>query len=217
MPRAPAFRKRPGRAMPTVDAPARILRAATAAFAESGLAGARVDDIAGRAGVNKRMLYHYFGNKEALYLAVLEKVYADLLAAENALELDNAEPVEGVRRLMAFLWRYYREHPELIALLNNENLHRARHLRTSTRVTEMHSRLVDTLQALLGRGRAAGAFRDGVDPVQLYISCAALAYFYQSNRHTLSTIFGRDLMSRTAQSHRLEHITDVVLGYLASA
>jgi AcrR family transcriptional regulator len=161
------------------------------------------------------MLYHYFGNKEALWLAVLEHVYAELLAAENALDLANAEPVDGVRRLVVFLWDYYLAHPEFVALVNNENLLRAAHLSRSPRIRHMHSRLVARLEALLARGRARGVFRGDVDAVQLYITCAALAYFYQSNRHTLSTIFGRDLMSPRAQAQRLSHATAVVLGYLA--
>jgi AcrR family transcriptional regulator len=194
----------------------RILRAAIANFAEKGLAGARVDEIAAGAKINKRMLYHYFGNKEALYLAVLEEVYTDLLRAESTLDLDHAEPVEGIRRLVSFLWTYYLSHPEFVTLVNNENMMRAVHLKRSRSVREMHSSLVSSLDALLERGRLQGAFRADVDAVQLYISTAALAYFYLSNNHTLSTIFGRKLLSSRARVHRLAHITDMVLSYLAA-
>ncbi len=210
----PATVARGQRAGGAPDPRARIRTAAVAAFAEKGLAGARVDDIAARAGVNKRMLYHYFGNKEALWLAALEDVYAEQIAAENALDLANAEPVAGIRRLVAFLWEFYLDHPEFVALVNTENLHRARYLRRSARVPAMHSRLVAGLETLLARGRAQQVFRADVDPVQLFVTCAALAYFYQSNCHTLSTVFGRDLMSARARVQRLGHITDVVLGYL---
>lgn len=213
----PASRRPRARAADSGASAKRILAAATAAFAERGLAGARVDDIASRAGINKRMLYHYFGNKEALYLAVLEHVYAELLDAERTLDLGRAEPIEGIRRLVGFLWQYYLDHPEFLTLINTENLHRARHLRQSRVIREMHSPLVGTLSDLLARGRAAGVFRDGVDPVQLYITCAALAYFYQSNQYTLSTIFGRNLMTPRARMQRVTHLTDVVLGYLAPA
>jgi AcrR family transcriptional regulator len=194
----------------------RILRAAISDFAEKGLAGARVDEIAARAKINKRMLYHYFGNKEALYLAVLEEVYADLLRAESTLDLDRAEPVEGIRRLVSFLWTYYLSHPEFITLVNNENMMRAVHLKRSRSIREMHSALVSSLDALLERGRLQGAFRADVDAVQLYISTAALAYFYLSNNHTLSTIFGRNLLSSRARVHRAAHISDMVLSYLAA-
>ncbi len=68
---------------------------------------------------------------------------------------------------------------------------------------------------MLDRGVKAGAFRRGVDPVQLYVSIAALGYFYLSNNHTLSTIFGRNLMTARARAERLAHIQSFVSGYLA--
>ena len=107
----------------------RILAAALAEFSEKGLGGARVDVIAERAGANKRMLYHYFGNKDDLFLAVLELAYGDLREAEKALNLDDLSPVEGMRKLVAFTFDYFNQTPYFINLLNNENLHGARHLR----------------------------------------------------------------------------------------
>jgi AcrR family transcriptional regulator len=194
-----------------------ILRAAMAEFSESGLAGARMESIAERAGINKRLIYYYFGNKEALFLAALETTYADIREAERALRLESLGPVDAVRRLVAFTWEHYLQHPEFLTLLNNENLHRAKHLKHSKRIREMNSPLVKLLGEVLERGRREGTFRAGVDPVHLYISIAGLAYFYLSNNSTLSTIFARDLMSPKALSERLSHITDVVMGYLLPA
>ena len=193
----------------------RILGAATDEFARHGLGGARVDRIAARAGANKRMLYYYYGNKEALFLAVLESRYAHIRRAEQGLRLGDLDPAEGVRRLIAFTWNYYLKHPEFLTLLNSENLHRARHLKRSQHIAAMHSPLVAMLKDLLERGARGKQFRKGVDPVQLYISIAALGYFYLSNRHTLSTIFERDLLSSRNQSDRLKHMTELVLGYLS--
>jgi len=193
----------------------RILGAATDEFARHGLGGARVDRIAARAGANKRMLYYYYGNKEALFLAVLESRYAHIRRAEQGLRLGDLDPVEGVRRLIAFTWNYYLKHPEFLTLLNSENLHRARHLKRSRQIAAMHSPLVATLKGLLERGARQRQFRNDVDPVQLYISIAALGYFYLSNRHTLSTIFERDLLAARSQSERLKHMTELVLGYLS--
>jgi AcrR family transcriptional regulator len=193
----------------------RILRAATDEFARYGLGGARVDRIAARAGANKRMLYYYFGNKEDLFLAVLEAEYARIRAAEQKMHLENLAPEEGIRRLVEFTWNYYLAHPEFITLLNSENLHRARHLRRSRKIAALHSPFVALLEDILRRGARQGRFRAGVDPVQLYISIAALGYFYLSNRHTLSTIFERDLLSARSKSGRLRHMTDLVLGYLS--
>ena len=191
-----------------------ILRAAMAEFSDKGLGGARIDAIAERAGVNKRLIYYYFGGKDELFLAVLELTYADIRQAEAALHLETAAPDEAVRMLVAFTWQHYLDHPEFLTLLNSENLHRAQHLRRSKRIREMNSPLVQTLADVLERGRRDGLFRGGVDPVQLYISIAALAYFYLSNNHTLSAIFGRDLMGPKALSERLSHITEVVMGYV---
>jgi AcrR family transcriptional regulator len=193
----------------------RILGAALEEFSRYGLGGARVDRIAARAGANKRMLYYYFGNKEELFLAVLESRYAHIRRAEQGLRLGDLAPREGMRRLVAFTWNYYLKHPEFLTLLNSENLHRARHLRRSRQIAAMHSPLVAMLRGLLARGVRKGQFRRGVDPVQLYISIAALGYFYLSNRHTLSTIFERDLLSSRNKAARLQHMTALVLGYLS--
>ena len=194
---------------------ARILEAARTEFARRGLGGARVDQITARAGSNKRMIYYYFGNKEALFLAALESAYEHIREAEQSLKLADLDPVEGMRRLVQFTWEYYLAHPEFITLLNSENLHRARLLKKSKKVRALHSPLVAMLKSLLERGRRAGVFRRGVDPVQLYISIAALGYFYLSNNHTLSTIFGQDLMQPRALKRRLAHMTELVAGYLA--
>ncbi len=192
----------------------RILKAAVAEFARFGLGGARVDRIAARAGANKRMLYYYYGNKEALFLAVLEDSYARIRSAERALHLTDLDPQEAMRRLVAFTWKYYLAHPEFLTLLNSENLHRGRHIRRSRNIIDMHSPFVAMIEEVLERGVRAGEFRRGVDPVQLYISIAGLGYFYLSNRHTLSTIFERDLMLPRHKAERLRHMEALVLGYL---
>jgi AcrR family transcriptional regulator len=191
-----------------------IIEAATEEFAALGLGGARIDAIALRAGLNKRLLYYYFGNKEDLFLAVLERAYDDIRNAERELHLDELDPVEAIRRLVSFTWHYYIRHPEFLTLLNSENLHQAAHLKRSANIREMNSPLIQMLDTVLERGRAAGLFRSGVDPVQLYISIAALSYFYLSNSHTLSAVFGRDLRQPKAEAERLSHMTELVLGYL---
>lgn len=193
---------------------AAILDAATDAFAELGLGGARVDEIARRAGVNKALLYHYFGNKEALFVAVLEATYARIRGAESALDLERFEPAEAMTRLVDFTWGYFQEHPEFIHLVNSENLHRARHLAQSERLHEMHHPLVERIREILVRGVASGVFRMGVDPVQLYITIASLGYFYLSNAHTLGVVFSRNLLSPRSRGARRRHIQEVVAGYL---
>lgn len=191
-----------------------ILTAATQEFGERGFGGARVDNIAARAGANKRMIYHYYGNKKQLFLAVLEAAYAEIRSHERELDLDHLEPIEAVRKLVAYTFTYFLEHPEFIRLLNNENLYDAVHIKSSKKIPKMHSPLVGQIEGVLARGQEAGIFRNGVDPVQLYISVAAVGYFYLSNASTLGTIFGRDLKTKKALKERLDHIEGVILGYL---
>ena len=193
---------------------AAILAAARAEFARVGLGGARVDAIALAAGTNKRMLYYYFGNKEGLFVAALEATYEHIRVAEQELHLADVEPTEAIRRLVTFTWDYYLKNPEFLTLLNSENLHRARHLKQSTKIRTLHSPFVAMLDDILQRGVAQGSFRAGVDPVQLYISIAAISYFYLGNNHTLSAVFDRDLMKPKAKAARLQHMNALVLGYL---
>ena len=193
---------------------AAILAAATAEFTAKGLTGARVDAIARSAGANKRMIYHYFGDKDGLYLAVLEATYAAIRTAELELHLGDRDPVEGMRELVRFTWAYFIAHPEFLSLLGTENLNKASYLKRSKRIRELHSPLVGMISGLLERGEHERVFRAGVDPVQLYVTIAALGFFYLSNRHTLSTIFGRDLSGTKSLAEREQHIVDVVLTYL---
>ncbi|MBY0337632.1 MAG: TetR family transcriptional regulator [Acetobacteraceae bacterium] len=192
----------------------RILDAATEEFAAKGLAGARVDEIAARAGANKRMLYAHFGAKEELWLAVLERAYAAKRAEERALEVSDLPPREAMARLVAFNLRYTARHPEFVALLNQENIHRGAYLSRSREVRDLYSPLLERLREVLARGAAEGVFRRDVEPLQLYLSMIALGHFYVANRHTLSAIFGQDLGTEAALAAREAHIIEVVLGHL---
>jgi AcrR family transcriptional regulator len=193
-----------------------ILRAATVEFTDHGLMGARIEAIAERAGVNKKLIYYYFAGKDELFLAVLEQSYADIRAAEQELHLEALAPVEAIRALVAFTWRHYLAHPEFLSLLASENMHRAGHLKRSGRIREMNSPLIEALVGVLARGKASGELRSGIDAMQLYISIAGLAWFYLSNKHTLGAIFGCDLMAPTARDERLSHMADVILGYVVA-
>jgi AcrR family transcriptional regulator len=192
----------------------RILDAARVEFAKRGSEGARIERIARAAKANKRMLYYHVGNKDALYLAVLENAYEHIRAAERKLNLEALAPAAAIARLIRFTWDYFIENPEFMALLNNENMLRAKHLKRSKKVKEMHSPFVSLLADILRKGAASGELRANVDPVQLYITIAGLSYFYLSNNATLSTIFGRDLMSVDAKELRLAHMTDLVISAL---
>ena len=191
-----------------------ILDAAVVEFSTRGLGGARIDALAKRAGTNKRMIYHYFGNKEAMFLAVLENTYETIRRMEGELHLEHMEPAPAMRKLVRFTFNYFVNNQHFVALLNSENLHRARHIKQSKRVQPINHPLIETLQQVLDRGHDEGIFRAGVDALQLYISIAGVCYFYFSNIHTLSTIFDRDLMAKRALKSRETHVVQVIMGYL---
>jgi AcrR family transcriptional regulator len=193
---------------------ASILAAAVTEFTAKGFAGARIDAIALRSGSNKRMIYHYFGDKEGLYLAVLESAYVGIRSAEAELHLTHLEPVEAIERLVGFTWDYFIAHPEFLSILGTENLHRAKFLKKSKRVLQLHSPLVSMISDVLKRGAERGVFRRDADPVYVYISIASLGIFYLSNRWTLSAIFARDLTAKDELAAWGRHIAAVIAGYL---
>jgi TetR/AcrR family transcriptional regulator len=188
----------------------RIVDAAVREFSQNGLRGARMDKIAKRAGINKQLLYHHLGRKEDVYLAALERVYGEFRLREQSLDLDGLEPWLAIERFIAFKFDYLSKHPEYSALLMDENMHRGRHVRRSKVLAKMHADLVGKLAAVVRRGEKQGIFRRDVDSLQLYISTAALCYFYFGNIHTLSAVLQRKLMSKTAQAQRQAHIIDYV-------
>ena len=189
----------------------KLLAAARREFARSGLAGARVDEIAARAGVNKQLVYHYFGDKDALYLAVLEWVYEEIRTQERELNLEGLPPERAIRKLIESSFDHLARHPDFILLLNDENRHGASHVRASRKLEDMHSPLVSLVSKILRQGVRTGCFRKGVNPVHLYISIAGLSYFFFSNTPTLSAIFGTDLSSPAARRARRRHVVDLVM------
>jgi TetR/AcrR family transcriptional regulator len=207
----PAEGRNPARSAATAAA---ILAAATSEFATHGFEGGRVDRIAARASVNKRMIYHHYGHKRGLYLAVLEQSYQKERSAELKLKLEALDPRAAMQRLIEYTFDSFVKDRSFIKLLNDENLHEAVHLKRSKRIAEMHSPLIEIMRGILERGADAGEFRRDVDPMQTWISIAALSYFYFSNIYTLSTIFSRDFDAPAARGARRRHVVDVILSYL---
>jgi AcrR family transcriptional regulator len=192
----------------------RILEAAKEEFAARGLPDARIEDVALRAGTNRRLIYYYFGSKEGLYLEALEAVYAELMDEERKIDVDNMDPVEAIRQLVSLKINHYANYPRFIAFLNMENLYKARHLKKSKRIGEFKTPLTKIIGRVLDRGQRAGLFRKGIDPVDLYISISSLGYLYFSNRYTLNVIFGRDIKTPKALQARKLTVADMVLSYL---
>jgi len=189
----------------------RLLQAATEEFAARGLEGARVDEIARQAGVNKQLVYHYFGNKDGLYLEVLEQAYQRMILAKMSLNLKGLAPYQELEKLVAFTYDYYRGHREFVSLLNDENVHRARHIRQSRTLLPKYVEMMEMLGSVLRRGGEDGSLRPGIDPVQFYITLSGMCYFYFGNMHTLSVIFDRDLSTEEALAIRRQHVIDTVM------
>jgi TetR/AcrR family transcriptional regulator len=191
-----------------------ILDAAEIEFADKGLAGTRVDVIAEEACANKRMLYYYFGSKEDLYMAVLERAYGAMRERERELNFTDLEPLDAIRTLVEFKFDYYVAHPRIIPLLAAENMNGGKYLKRSRRLRDMHLSLIDMIRKVLAAGERQGVIRPGIDPFQLYVSFSALSYFYFSNVATLSTAFGRDLMSAAERKVRRAHAVEVITSYV---
>ncbi len=194
-----------------------ILRAATKVFAKSGYAGGRIEQISKAAKSYDRMIYYYFGSKEGLFIAVLEEMYRRFNEAESKLVLGAAAPADALQTVIRFMWGYYQKNPEFITLLNTENLHRGKHISKSLRAREYSSQALNVLGDVLTRGAQQKLFRSDVSARDVYLMIAALAYFYLSNRFTLSAFLGEELETPAALAHWETFLIDSVLRTVAAA
>ena len=194
-----------------------ILRVARAEFAAHGFSGARVDRIGEHTATAKRMIYYYFGNKEGLYLAVLEDVYAGIRESEATLDLDRLPPGEAMGRLIDFSFDYERANEDFVRIISNENINGARFLRRAPRIREVNSKVLDSVGRILARGLADGTFRRRVAAVDLHFMVSALCFYRVSNRQTFSEIFGCDLASDEVSARHRRMIRDTILSYLRHA
>lgn len=191
-----------------------LLDAAIAEFSEKGFSGGRVDDIAARTRTTKRMIYYYFGSKEQLYAAVLEEMYGGMRDAEQALRLEALPPLEALRRLVEVTFDHHAAHPEFVRLVSVENIHEGRHVAASRTIRERNAAVIGTLRDLIERGEREGAFRPGLDPLDLHMLISSFCFYRVSNRHTLGAVFGCDLRApATVRAHR-RMIVEAVLRYV---
>lgn len=194
-----------------------IIEVATAEFAAHGFAGARVDEIAARTRTTKRMIYYYFGSKDNLYLAVLEQAYAGIRAIERDVRVDEAEPVDALRRLAEATYDHHTTHQEFMQLVSIENIHRAAYVKRSKVILTQNASAIDLLSQVLDRGVRAGLFRDDLDAVDVHMMISAFACFHVANRHTFAAIFKRDMLAPSLQRSHRRLIGDMIVGTLTGS
>lgn len=189
-----------------------IIDIATQEFVEKGLAGARIDEIAGRS--TKRKIYYYFEGKEELYRAVLERAYRRVRESERAVDIESGTAVEALRRLIEHDVRYHSQHPELVRLVMNENIHRAEHLKQIDKLPDGNRAVIGILEAIIARGEAEGSFQTGIDPIDLHLNISALSFYYVSNQFTFAHNFGIDMSSPEAIDRRAGQVADIILAWV---
>jgi len=194
-----------------------ILSVATGEFARQGFNGARIDAIAARTSTTKRMIYYYFGSKEQLYISVLEQEYANIRSEEARLQLELLEPEQAVRRLTEFTFDYDHAHPNFVRLVAIENIHHAKHLAKSTRIRDVNTSIVDTLERILARGRKAKTFRADVRAIDVHMLMSALCFFQVSNLYTFGTIFHRNFLSPAVRKAHKKLVADFIVHVLTRA
>jgi AcrR family transcriptional regulator len=196
---------------------AEILQIAADEFAEHGFAGARVDRIAAQMRTTKRMIYYYFGSKEDLCLAVLERAYAAIRRAEQEIDVDHLDPISAIRRLAELTFDHHEANPSFLRLVSIENIHRAEHLRRSSQIANLNVPVIDLIARILDRGYASGAFVRKVDAIDLHMMISAFCVFRVSNQHTFGVLFDRDLTSPDLRDRYRKMLADMVVSYLVSS
>ena len=193
---------------------AALMKAALKEFSQHGFSGARIDRIAKSAKCNIRMLYHYFGDKKGLYVAVLEAAYADIRQKEAALSIDPEKPLEGMMELMTFTFAYFQDNPMFEGLLRAENMMQGKFVSRSKPVPEAATSLKQTIRTLIESGQAKGLFRDGLDPIHIYVTITALSRFHLANAYSMSAVLGVDLRDKAWRADRLAHCRQLLEAYL---
>lgn len=191
-----------------------LIDIATEEFVQKGLAGARIDEIAGKS--TKRKIYYYFGGKDELYRAVLERAYRRVRVSEQHVDVASGTAGAALRRLIEHDVRYHSEHPELVRLVMNENIHRAEHLRRIEGLRDNNRQVIDLLAGVLTRGEASGEFRGGIDPVELHMNITALAFYNVSNQFTFGYNFGIDMAGDAAVERRATQVADIILAWVST-
>ncbi|MBO7304640.1 MAG: TetR family transcriptional regulator [Clostridia bacterium] len=192
---------------------AKILSAAEKEFSDKGFFGARIDEIAHSAGVNKRMIYAHFESKEGLYQEILLSTYKRVAECESSFYIENLEPTESIKNVVYTYFRFLNETPSFVRLLMWENLNGAKSL-FGDEVRKLKAPTLDYITREIRRGKDMGIFREDVDEYQVSLSIQSFSFSYFSNIHTLSEVFGRDMAAPGEVLARAEFVSDVILRHL---
>ncbi len=193
-----------------------ILKVATEEFAAYGLSGARVDAIAERTLASKRMIYYYFGGKQGLYSAVLEKAYGDIRAEEAQSDLANMPPREALQKLIEVTFEYDENHTRFVSLVSTENIHRAKTISKLPSIRRINESVIHTLEDILERGQATGEFRQNLVALDVHLLISAFCFFRISNRHTFEALFDCDLFDPKVRARHRRMIVEAILSYVES-
>ncbi len=192
----------------------KILEAAKHQFSQKGLYGARIDEIAAEAQINKRMLYEYFGNKETLYTYVLETVYQDLNQEENLIFTESDDYEEALHSIVSTYFHFLNTHPEFVRMLMWENLENGSHLKLDA-FGGIRDIMVTSISNLLQKGKELGRIRPDVDEKQVILTLISCSFNYFSNIFTLSRVLHMDLNLPENMDLRVANVTDMVLQYIS--
>jgi len=193
---------------------AEILSVATTEFAAKGLAGARIDEIAAATRTSKRMIYYYFGSKEALYVAVLEAAYGRMRQIEANLHLSDLEPELALKRLVEFTYDHHQSNEDFIRLVMSENVQRGEYLAQSKAIQKLNGSALQTIQELYNRGVKQGVFKKNLTPLEIHSAISALTFFNVSNQHTFGLIFKGKSPQGKAQTLKKPQVVDMLISYV---
>ncbi|MDP3071902.1 MAG: TetR/AcrR family transcriptional regulator [Opitutaceae bacterium] len=192
----------------------RILQAAIKLFATHGFHAVSVDEIVGRAEVNKRMVYHYFGSKDALFEAALAEVYRRIEAVEFGAVEQGRSPREKLARLLESYFAFLDAEPEFTRLLQWENLEKGRHLTKENHLLTKNP-FFARFRTIVEDGVAAGEFRPDLDVTHLMIHFIGLCFIYHSNRFSLSQSLEIDLGDAAVKQRGLRQVLRLVFEGIA--
>lgn len=190
----------------------KILAAAEEVFSEKGIAGARVDEIAELSGVNKRMIYVYFGNKEQLYESVLRRVYGSLADMESGFDV-SLPADEALRKIISDSFRNLEQNPNFVSLVMRENLNRAKYVDTSG-IVPIKSKSIVTVQTIIQKGISEGIFRNDIDINEIVFAINMYVFSYFSNIYTMPKLVEIDLSDKDKRKKRAGMLADMIIGYL---